>query len=57
MGVTEYPTEASYRQALRTRITEPAERSGWLPELCRYQRILRFWMSSCEMPKAAFFTL
>ena len=32
MGVTKYPTEAAYREAIRTRITEPAERSGWLPE-------------------------
>jgi hypothetical protein len=30
--VAKYPTEAAYRAAIRTRITEPAERSGWPPE-------------------------
>lgn len=32
MGWAKYATEAEYRQAIRTKITEAAERSGWPPD-------------------------
>jgi len=41
MIVRKYPTEASYREAIRTRITEPAERSGWLPEQITKRFVVR----------------
>jgi hypothetical protein len=31
-GVVKYPTAVEYREAIRIRITDPAERSGWLPD-------------------------